>query len=193
MNRLISRSQGRQYLLQACAVIPASLITGLRSDLLGEVTAQVTEDVYDSPTGKFLLIQQGARLSSQYDAQIAFGQSRVLMVWNRLIMPNGKSIVLERQPGTDSEGYPSIEAKVDSHWGMLFKAAILSTVLGVGSKAGMSGNNDGSLAEAIQQGVSQSVNQIRSATGQPLVQHPADDHHLAGISCACSRHPRPRV
>ena len=154
-----------QYVLQAGGVISASLITGLRSDLPGEVTAQVTEDVYDSPTGKFLLIPQGARLIGQYDAQIAFGQSRALMVWNRLIMPNGKSIVLERQPGTDSEGYAGVEDEVDNHWGMLFKAAILSTVLSVGSEAGMSSNNNGSLAEAIQQGVSQSVNQ----TGQQVV------------------------
>jgi type IV secretion system protein TrbI len=153
------------YVLQAGAVIPASLITGLRSDLPGQVTAQVTEDVYDSPTGKILLIPQGARLVGQYDAQIAFGQSRALLVWNRLIMPNGKSIVLERQPGADTEGYAGLEDEVDNHWGMLFKAAILSTILSVGSEAGMSGNNNGSLAEAIQQGTSQSINQ----TGQQVV------------------------
>jgi type IV secretion system protein VirB10 len=153
------------YVLQAGAVIPASLITGLRSDLPGQVTAQATEDVYDSPTGKTLLIPQGSRLVGQYDAQIAFGQSRALLVWNRLIMPNGKSIVLERQPGADTEGYAGLEDEVDNHWGMLFKAAILSTVLSVGSEAGMSGNNNGSLAEAIQQGMSQSINQ----TGQQVV------------------------
>ena len=153
------------YVLQAGAVIPASLITGLRSDLPGQVTAQVTEDVYDSPTGKVLLIPQGARLVGQYDAQIAFGQSRALLVWNRLIMPNGKSIVLERQPGADTEGYAGLEDEVDNHWGMLFEAAILSTILSIGSEAGMSGNNNGSLAEAIQQGLSQSVNQ----TGQQVV------------------------
>jgi type IV secretion system protein VirB10 len=153
------------YVLQAGAVIPASLITGLRSDLPGEVTAQVTEDVYDSPTGTTLLIPQGARLIGQYDAQIAFGQSRALLVWNRVIMPNGKSIVIERQPGTDTEGYAGLEDQVDNHWGMLFKAAILSTVLSVGSEAGMSTNNNGSLAEAIQQGTSQSINQ----TGQQVV------------------------
>ena len=110
--------------LQAGAVIPASLITGLRSDLPGQVTAQVTEDVYDSPTGKTLLIPQGARLIGQYDAQVSFGQSRALLIWNRLIMPNGKSIVLERQPGADSEGYAGLEDEVDNHWGMLFQAAI---------------------------------------------------------------------
>jgi type IV secretory pathway VirB10-like protein len=153
------------YLLQAGAVIPTALITGLRSDLPGQVTAQVTEDVYDSPTGQILLIPQGARLIGQYDAQIAFGQSRALLVWNRLIMPNGRSIVLERQPGADAEGYAGLEDDVDNHWGMLFKAAILSTVLSVGSEAGMSGYSNGSLAEAIQQGMSQSINQ----TGQHVV------------------------
>jgi type IV secretory pathway VirB10-like protein len=154
-----------KYILQAGAVIPAALITGLRSDLPGQVTAQVTEDVYDSPTGKILLIPQGARLAGQYDAQIAFGQTRALLVWNRLIMPNGRSIVLERQPVADTEGYAGLEDEVDNHWGTLFKAAILSTLLSVGSEAGISGNNNGSLAEAIQQGVSQSVNQ----TGQQVV------------------------
>jgi type IV secretory pathway VirB10-like protein len=154
-----------KYILQAGAVIPAALVTGLRSDLPGQVTAQVTEDVYDSPTGKILLIPQGARLVGQYDAQIAFGQTRALLVWNRLIMPNGRSIVLERQPGADPEGYAGLEDEVDNHWGTLFKAAILSTLLSVGSEAGMSGNNNGSLAEAIQQGMSQSINQ----TGQQVV------------------------
>ncbi len=147
------------YVLQAGAVIPAALITGLRSDLPGQVTAQVTEDVYDSPTGNFLLIPQGARLIGQYDAQLAFGQSRALLVWNRIIMPNGQSIVLERQPGADAEGFAGLEDEVDYHWDMLFKAAALSTILGIGSEAGMNGNNNGSLAQAIQQGVSQSLNQ----------------------------------
>jgi type IV secretion system protein TrbI len=153
-----------RYVLQAGAVIPAALITGLRSDLPGQVTAQVTEDVFDSPTGQVLLIPQGARLVGQYDAQIAFGQSRALLVWNRLIMPNGRSIVLERQPGADAEGYAGLEDEVDNHWGMLFKAAILSTLLSVGSEAGTS-DNENSLVQAIRQGASQSFNQ----TGEQVV------------------------
>jgi type IV secretion system protein VirB10 len=139
----------------------------LRSDLPGQVTAQVTEDVYDSPTGTVLLIPQGARLVGQYDAQIAFGQSRALLVWSRLIMPNGHSMVLERQPGADAEGYAGLEDEVDNHLGMLFKAAVLSTILSVGSEAGTSGNSNGSLAQAIQQGMSQSINQ----TGEQIVGH----------------------
>ena len=162
------------YVLQAGAVIPAALITGLRSDLPGQITAQVTEDVYDSPTGKFLLIPQGARLIGQYDAQVAFGQSRALLVWNRLIMPNGRSIVLERQPGADPEGYAGLEDEVDNHWGMLFKAAILSTLLSIGSEAGAN-NNDGALVQALRQGSSQGFNQVgqqvvgRSLNVQPTI------------------------
>jgi type IV secretion system protein VirB10 len=162
------------YVLQAGAVVPASLITGLRSDLPGQVTAQVTEAVYDSPTGKVLLIPQGSRLVGQYDAQIAFGQSRALLVWNRLIMPNGKSIVLERQPGADTEGYAGLEDEVDNHWGMLFKAAILSTILSVGTEAGTS-DSENNLAQAIRQGASQSFNQVgqqvvgRSLNIQPTI------------------------
>jgi type IV secretion system protein VirB10 len=162
------------YVLQAGAVIPAALITGLRSDLPGQVTAQVTEDVYDSPTGKILLIPQGARLIGQYDAQVAFGQSRALLVWNRLIMPNGSSIVLERQPGADPEGYAGLEDEVDNHWGMLFKAAILSTLLSIGSEAGAN-NNDSALVQALRQGSSQGFNQVgqqvvgRSLNVQPTI------------------------
>ncbi len=124
------------FVVQAGNIIPASLITGIRSDLPGQITAQVTENVYDSPTGRFLLIPQGTRLIGIYDSQVAFGQSRVLLVWTRLIMPNGRSIVLERQHGADTAGYSGLEDEVDNHWGALFKAALLSTLLGVGSELG---------------------------------------------------------
>jgi type IV secretory pathway VirB10-like protein len=87
------------YVVQAGNIIPAALITGIRSDLPGQITAQVTENVYDSPTGRFLLVPQGTRLIGIYDSHVAFGQSRVLLVRTHLIMPNGRSIVLQRQPG----------------------------------------------------------------------------------------------
>jgi type IV secretion system protein VirB10 len=160
--------------IQAGSIISAALITGLRSDLPGEITAQVTQDCYDTPTGKILLIPQGAKLVGQYDAQITFGQSRALVVWNRLILPNGKSIILERQPGTDTKGYAGLEDQVDNRWGMLFKAAILSTVLSLGAEAG-TGNSENNLAQAIRQGASQGFSQTgeqvvgRSLTVQPTI------------------------
>jgi type IV secretion system protein VirB10 len=156
------------YVVQAGNIIPASLITGIRSDLPGQITAQVTGNVYDSPTGRFLLIPQGTRLVGIYDSQIAFGQSRVLLVWTRLIMPNGRSIVLERQPGSDTAGYSGLEDEVDNHWGALFKAALLSTLLGVGSELGStSGTGSNSdVITALRRGSSDSLNQA----GQKVVQ-----------------------
>ena len=152
-----------RYIVHAGSVIPAALITGIRSDLPSEITAQVTENVYDSPSGKFLLIPQGARLVGQYDSQISFGQSRVLLVWTRIIMPNGTSIVLEHQPGADSAGYAGLEDEVDYHWGNLVKAAAISTLLGIGSELVLNSNN--AVLQALRTGAENTVNQ----TGQTLV------------------------
>ena len=98
--------------------------------------ARVTKTVYDSPTGRFVLTPQETRLIGVYDCQVAAGQSRVLLVWTRLIMPNGRSIVLERQPAADTAGYSGLKDDVDNHWGTLLKAARLSTLLDVGSELG---------------------------------------------------------
>jgi type IV secretion system protein VirB10 len=150
--------------VQAGAVIPAALITGIRSDLPGQVTAQVTENVFDSPTGRYLLIPQGSKLIGTYDSQVSFGQDRVLLVWTRLIMPSGRSIVLERQPGADTRGFAGLEDEVDHHWARLFGAAALSTLLGVGAELGAS-NNDSAILTALRRGSTDSLNQ----TGQQVV------------------------
>jgi type IV secretion system protein VirB10 len=152
------------YVVQAGAVIAAALITGLRSDLPGQITAQVTQDVYDSPTGRFLLIPQGARLVGTYDSQVAFGQNRVLLAWTRLILPGGRSIVLGKEPGADSEGLAGLEDGVDHHWRQLFGAALLSTIMGVGAEAGAS-QSDSQILEALRQGAVNSLNQV----GQQVV------------------------
>jgi type IV secretion system protein VirB10 len=151
------------YVLQAGTVISAALITGIRSDLPGQITAQVTENVYDSPTGRLLLVPQGTRLIGQYDNGIGFGQRRVLLVWNRLILPNGRSIVLERQPGADSEGYAGLEDGVDYHWWDLAKAAALSTLLGVGAE--LAADDNDRLISAIRGGAQDTINDA----GQQIV------------------------
>ncbi|TPJ18933.1 TrbI/VirB10 family protein [Mesorhizobium sp. B2-7-3] len=151
-------------ILQAGSIISAALITGVRSDLPGQITAQVTENVYDSPTGQILIVPQGARLIGQYDNGVGFGQRRVLLVWNRIIMPNGRSIVLERQPGADSEGYAGLEDGVDYHWRELFKAAALSTLLSIGAESGSS-SGESDIVRALRQGASNSTSQI----GQQIV------------------------
>ncbi|MDE1936500.1 TrbI/VirB10 family protein [Bradyrhizobium sp.] len=155
------------FVIQAGTIIPAALITGLRSDLPGQITAQVTEAIFDSPTGRVKLVPQGARLIGVYDSQVAFGQSRVLLVWTRLIMPNGRSIVLERQQGADAGGYSGLEDEIDNHWKELLGAAALSTLLGVGAELGSgadSGNNL-DIIQALRLSAANSLNQ----TGQQVV------------------------
>lgn len=150
-------------ILQAGAVISAALITGIRSDLPGQITAQVTENIYDSPTGRILLVPQGTRVIGQYDNNVQFGQSRVLLVWNRLIFPNGRSIVLERQPGADAEGFAGLQDGVDYHWWDLAKAAGLSTLLSVGAE--LATNDDDRLISAIRNGGQDTINDA----GQQIV------------------------
>lgn len=144
------------YVLQAGAVIPAALITGIRSDLPGQITAQVTESIYDSPTGRILIVPQGTRIIGEYSNDVGFGQRRVLLVWNRLIFPNGRSIVLERQPGADTQGYAGLQDGVDYHWWDLAKAAGLSTLLAVGSELAVS--DEDRLIRAIRDGAQDTIN-----------------------------------
>lgn len=135
------------YTLSAGSVIAASLITGLRSDLPGFVTAQVTENVYDSATGRILLIPQGARLVGSYDSVVAFGQKRALVIWQRIIMPDGSSLRIDNVPASDPSGYAGLQDKVDFHTWQLLKGVAFSTLLGIGSQLAFSGQSD--LVQAI--------------------------------------------
>lgn len=145
------------FILQAGAVIPAALITGIRSDLPGQISAQVTQNVFDSPTGRILLIPQGARLVGEYDSEVVAGQSRVLLAWDRLILPGGRSIRLDRQPGADASGMAGLEDKVDNHWGRMLRAALISSLLGVGTELVSGG--DGDLVRALRAGVQDGTNE----------------------------------
>jgi type IV secretion system protein VirB10 len=150
-------------IMLAGSIIPAALITGVRSDLPGQITAQVTANVYDSPTGRILLIPQGARLIGEYDSEVAAGQTRVLLAWDRLILPDGRSIILERQPGADGAGFAGLQDRVDQHWSNLLKAAAISTLLGIGVELGADIEDD--LVRALRRGTQDTINQA----GQQIV------------------------
>lgn len=162
MARIVAPSS--PHVLQAGSVIPAALITGIRSDLPGQITAQVTQNVYDSPTGRSLLIPQGARLIGEYDSDIADGQRRVLLVWERLILPGGRSIALDREPGADASGRAGLSDRTDHHWGRLLRAALVSSLLGIGAEAASSG--EGPLIRALRDGTQDSANEA----GQRIVE-----------------------
>lgn len=131
------------------SVIAASLITGLNSDLPGMVTAQVTQNTFDTVTGNILLVPQGARLIGKYDSVVAFGQRRALVIWQRLMLPDGSSVRLDNMPATDAAGYAGLSDKVDFHTWTLLKGVAIATMLGVGSELSISGESD--LVQAIRQ------------------------------------------
>jgi len=122
------------YQVMAGTVIAGALVTGIKSDLPGDVIATVTEPVYDTATGKFLLIPQGSRILGRYNSQVSYGQSRVQVVWNRVILPDTSSLTLDNLAGTDPAGYTGLEDDVDWHWGRIFAGAALTTLLGVGAE-----------------------------------------------------------
>lgn len=143
------------WTLQAGSIIAASLITGLNSDLPGLVTAQITENVYDSVTGRGLLIPQGSRLIGSYDSVVAFGQSRALVVWQRIILPDGSSIRIDNVPATDTQGYAGLSDRIDRHTWQLLKGVALSTLLGVGTELSF-GSTESDLVRAIRESAQQS-------------------------------------
>jgi type IV secretion system protein TrbI len=153
------------YQVMAGTIIAASLISGLNSDLPGFVIAQVTENVFDSVTGRFLLIPQGARLIGKYDTVVAFGQNRALVVWQRIILPDGASVVIDNLPATDTGGYTGVADAIDLHTWQLVKGIALATVLGVGSSVAF-GSTDSDLMKALRESTGQTTNRA----GQRLVE-----------------------
>ena len=117
------------YEIKAGTILPAVLITAINSDLPGPVVAQVREHVYDTVTGEYLLVPQGSRLLAQYDSMVAWGQERVLLCWNRLILPNGDSIDLKCMPAADLKGAAGLADEVDEHWWRILKGATIATLL----------------------------------------------------------------
>ncbi len=131
---LSSKIQNPQsiYEIKTGTIIPAILISGINSDLPGNILAQVRENIYDSISGRYLLIPQGAKLQGIYDAQISYGQKRVLIAWQRLILPNGQTLQLFGMPGTDVNGYAGFQDIVNNHYTRLFGSALLMSMVSAG-------------------------------------------------------------
>jgi type IV secretion system protein VirB10 len=165
------------YQVMAGTVIAAALVTGINSDLPGQVIANVTEDVRDTGTGRHLLIPQGSRLIGRYDSQVSFGQRRVLLVWTRLILPDTSSVSLDRLPGIDPAGYAGVEDGVDWHWERILAGAALSTLLGMGAElaAPANGTDSNRIVIAGRDGAQDTINQVgqeitkRNASIQPTL------------------------
>lgn len=157
------------FTLMAGSIIPASLITGLNSDLPGFVIGQVTENIYDTVSGRYLLVPQGTKIIGKHDSVVAFGQKRALIVWQRLIRPDGSSMVIDNLPATDEGGYAGLEDKVDNHTWTMLKGIALATLLGVGTELSI-GNSETDLVAAIRQSAQENTNRA----GQNLVERTLD-------------------
>jgi type IV secretion system protein VirB10 len=154
-------------IVMAGTVISASLITGLNSDLPGTVLAQVTSDVPDL-TGRVALIPKGTRLIGKYDNTVSFGQSRALIVWQRLIWPDGRSLQIDNMPASDMSGYAGLYDHVSFHTASLIKGIGLSTLLGLTGELG--NDDDDDLVKALRQSVQQTGNEA----GQKIVSRHLD-------------------
>ena len=150
------------YQVMAGTVIAGALVTGIKSDLPGDVIATVTEPVYDTAKGKFLLIPQGSRILGKYNSQVSYGQSRVQVVWNRVILPDTSSLTLDNLVGTDPAGYAGLEDDVDWHWNRIVAGAVLTTLLGVGAElAAPENRQDGNrIVIAGRDSAQDSINQV---------------------------------
>ena len=122
------------YELKAGTIIPGIMITGINSDLPGSIIAQVSENVWDTATGRHVLIPKGTRILGVYDSEIAFGQRRVLLVWNRLVFPNGTTLDIAGSPGVDQAGYSGLSGNVNEHWGTMLKTALFASVFVAGAE-----------------------------------------------------------
>lgn len=146
------------YELQAGSIIPGVMITGIDTDLPGQIIAQVRSNVYDSPTGKYLLIPQGSRLTGQYDSQITYGQQRILIIWKRIIFPNGESIDLQGMPGMDRQGFAGFKGNVNNHYLRLFGSAILMSIIGTGAQLAAPTPDNVFTPLTVKQALAQSLN-----------------------------------
>jgi type IV secretion system protein VirB10 len=163
------------YEVMAGTVIPAALLTGINSDLPGQIIATVTGNVFDTVSGVHLLIPQGSRLLGQYDSQVAGGQRRVLLVWTRLLLPDGSSLVLDRLPGVDLAGYAGLEDGVDQHWKQVFTGAVLATLIGINTELASPNRSSesSSIIIATRDSAQDTINQIgQQLTRRNLNQQP---------------------
>jgi len=122
-----------KYELKTGSFIPAVLVTAINSDLPGDVIAQVRENVYDYRTGKYILIPMGTKIVGKYDSSITYGQNRVLLIWQRLVFPNGSTLVLDNMQGVDLLGNAGLKGKTNNHFWKLMRSVLLSSAINMAS------------------------------------------------------------
>lgn len=157
------RTAGQKYEIKTGSVIPAAMVTAINSDLPGNMIAQVTQNIYDSATGNYLLIPQGTKLFGVYDSRVIMGQQRVLVAWNRIIFPDGSAMTIPSIPGADMAGNSGFNQKVDNHYFRIFGSSILMALITAGTAYAVDENNNSDNENSLS-------SQLNSALAQQLGQ-----------------------
>lgn len=151
--------------IRAGGVIPGVMISGVNSDLPGQIMGQVSQDIYDTATGKYMLIPHGTRLIGSYSSDVGYGQSAVLIAWQRLIFPDGKALDIGAMPGADGAGYTGFRDQVNNHYVRLFGSAFLMSGITAGISYSQDRNNSTGLLSQPTAG-----SELSKALGQQLGQ-----------------------
>ena len=159
------------YEIKAGTIIPSVMIGGINSDLPGQLLAQVRENVYDTKSGRHILIPQGSRLVGIYDSHVAYGQQRLLVAWNRIIYPDGSSLNLKGMPGADAAGYAGLFDQVDNHYFRIFGSAILMSAITAGIQLSQGGSVPGPFqSQSPAQLAINAIGQQLGQTGSQVIQ-----------------------
>lgn len=161
------RTAGQKYEIKTGSIIPAAMITSVNSDLPGNMIAQVTQNVYDSTTGNYLLIPQGSKLFGVYDSRVIMGQQRVLVAWNRIVFPDGSAMTIPSIPGADMAGNSGFHQKVDNHYFRIFGSSILMALITAGTAYAVdesnNSDNENSLSSQLNSTLAQQLGQTTSS------------------------------
>ncbi len=157
------------YEIKTGTIIPATLISGINSDLPGPIIAQVRENVYDTQAGSYVLIPQGAKLQGVYDSSISYGQQRVLIVWQRVIFPNGQSLKILGMPGADVSGYAGFKDQVNNHYTRIFGSAIMMSLISAGAQLSQPQQSNLNNQPSINQMMAQNLGISLSQTADQLL------------------------
>lgn len=158
--------------LRAGFVVPATLISGINSDLPGQIMAQVAQHVYDTPTGRHLLIPQGSRLVGTYSSDVAYGQARVLVAWQRIVFPDGKAMDIGVMPGADSAGYAGFNDQVNNHYFRTFASAFLMSAVTAGITLSQDNGNSTDNSQRASDALSEAPAAARPSHGTDDRQEP---------------------
>lgn len=161
------------FVLRAGFVLPGIMISGVNSDLPGQLMAQVSQDVYDTATGNHLLIPQGSRLVGQYASSVAYGQERVMVAWQRIVFPDGKAMDIGAMQGADGSGYSGFKDQVNHHFWRIFGSAFLMSVVTAGVEMSQdNGNQDLTQSRRAGDALSEALGQqLGQATAQMIMRN----------------------